>query len=48
MGCCELVGIFFLNNILNTIDKNSIDLYYDDGLRVFDKLSEPEIEEEEN
>ena len=50
MGCfdgaqiCELVGIFVLNKLSNIIDKNSIDLYRDDGLGVFDKLSGPQIE----
>ena len=49
MGCydgaevCELVGIFILNKLNNIIDKNSIGLYRDDGLSVFDKLSGPQI-----
>ena len=50
MGCydgaevCELVGIFILNKLSNVIDKNSIGLYSDDSLGVFDKLSGPQIE----
>ena len=50
MGCCdgaeicELVGIFILNKLSNVIDKNSIGLYGDDSLGVFDKLSGPQIE----
>ena len=54
MGCydgaeiCELVGIFILNKLRNIIDKNSIGLYRDDGLGVFDKLSEPQIEKKKN
>ena len=43
---CELVGIFILNKLRNIIDKNSIGLYRDDGLGVFDKLSGPQIEKE--
>ena len=49
MGCydgaevCELVGIFILNKLNNIIDKNSIGLYCDDCLSVFDKLSGPQI-----
>ena len=42
---CELVGIFILNKLSNIMDKNSIGLYRDDGLGVFDKLSEPQIEQ---
>ena len=57
MGCydgaevCELVGIFILNKLSNIIDKNSSfyhihnSLYCDDGLRMFDKLSRPQIEQ---
>ena len=50
MGCydgaeiCELMGIFILNKLSNVIDKNSIGLYRDDGLGVFDKLSVPQME----
>ena len=50
MGCydgaeiCELVGIFILNKLSNITDKNSIGLYRDDSLSVFDKLSGPQIE----
>ena len=50
MGCydgaeiCELVGIFNLNKLNNIVDKNSIGLYRDDDLGVFDKLSGPQIE----
>ena len=49
MGCydgaevCELVGIFILNKLSNIIDKNSIGLYRDYRLGVFDKLSRPHI-----
>ena len=49
MGCydgaeiCELVGIFILNKLSNIIDKNSIGLYRDYRLGVFDKLSGPQI-----
>ena len=42
---CELVGIFILNKLSNIIDKNSIGLYRDDGLGVFDKLYGPQIEQ---
>ena len=51
MGCydgaeiCELVGIFILNKLSNIIEKNSIGLYRDDSLGVFDKLSGPKIEQ---
>ena len=44
MGCydgaevCDLAGIFILNKLINTIDKNSIGLYRDDGLGMFDKI----------
>ena len=38
------MGIFILNKLSNTIDKNNIGLYRDDGLGVFDKLSGPQIE----
>ena len=47
MGCyngaevCELVGIFISNKLSFIIDRNSIDLYRDDGLGEFDKLSGP-------
>ena len=41
---CELVGIFILNKLSNIIDKNSVGLYRDEGLGVFDKLSGPQIE----
>ena len=49
MGCydgaeiCELVGIFILNKLSNIIDKNSIGLYRDGGLGMFDKLSGPRV-----
>ena len=51
MGCydgaeiCELVGIFILNKLSNIVDKNSIGLYRDDSLGIFDKLSGPQIEQ---
>ena len=50
MGCydgaelCELVEILILKTLSN-IDKNSIGLYRDDGLGVFDKLCESLIEQ---
>ena len=45
---CELVEIFILNKLSNIIDKNRTGLYHDDGLGVFDKLSEPQIEQRKN
>ena len=51
MGCYdgaeifELVGIFIVNKLSNIIDKNSIGLYPDDSLGVFDKLSGSRIEQ---
>ena len=39
------MGIFILNKLSNIIDKNSIGLYHDDRLGVFDKLSGPKIEQ---
>ena len=51
MGCydgaevCELVGIFILNKLSHIKDNNSFHLYRDNGLAVFDKLSEPKIEQ---
>ena len=50
MGCydgaevCELVGIYVLNKLSNTIDIDSIRLYRDDGLGIFESLSGPQIE----
>ena len=44
MGCYDGTGIFILNKLDNIIDKNSIGLYHDDALGVFDKLSGPQIE----
>ena len=50
MGCydgaevCELVGIYILNKLSNIIDKDSIGLYRDDGLGVFERLSGLQIE----
>ena len=41
---CEYAGILTLNKLSNVLDKNNISLYRDDGLDVFDKLSEPQIE----
>ena len=38
--------IFVLTYLSNIIDKHSIDLYRDDGLGVFEILSEPKVEEE--
>ena len=37
--------IFILNKLSNIIYKNSIGLYGNDGLGVFDKLSGPQIEQ---
>ena len=42
---CELVGIFILRKLSNTIDKYSICLCCDDGRGVFEKLSGPQIEQ---
>ena len=42
--CCELVGAYILNLLGECIDKNSIGLYRDDGLGVFENLSGPQIE----
>ena len=39
----ELNGIFTLNKLSNIIDKNSIGLYRDDNLGVFERLSGPKI-----
>ena len=44
----ELVGIFILNKLSNIIDKNSIGLYRDSGLDVFDKLFGPKIKQRKN
>ena len=50
MGCydgaevCELVGIYILNKLSNIIDIDSIGLYRDDGLGIFESLSGPQIE----
>ena len=41
---CELVGIYILNKLSNIINKDSIELYRDDGLGVFESLSGPQIE----
>ena len=41
---CELVGSYILNLLGNTIDKNKIGLYKDDGLGIFENLSKPQIE----
>ena len=52
MGCydgaevCELVGIYILNKLSNKIDKDSIGLYRDDGLGIFESLSGPQIKRE--
>ena len=32
---CEIVGLFLLNNLANKFEKNSVDLYRDDGLALF-------------
>ena len=50
MGCYdgaevwELVGIYILNKLRNIIDVDSIGLYRDDGLGIFESLSGPLIE----
>ena len=44
---CELVGIYILNKLINIIDKDSIGLYCDDELRIFENLSGPKIKREE-
>ena len=43
---CKLVEIFLFNMLSNIMDKNSIGLYHDDGLGMFDKLSVPQLEQE--
>ena len=50
MGCydgaevCKLVSIYILNKLSNIIDIDSIGLYRDDGLSIFESLSWPQIE----
>ena len=50
MGCydaaevCELVGIYILNKLSNIIDIDSIGLYRDNGLGIFESLSGPQSE----
>ena len=50
MGCydgaevCELVDIYILNKLSNITDRDSIGLYRDDGLGIFESLSGPQIE----
>ena len=41
---CELLGIYILNKLSNIIDIDSIGLYRDDGLGIFESLSGPQIE----
>ena len=41
---CKLVGIFMLNKISETYDKNDIGVYRDDGLAVFKNISGPKSE----
>ena len=41
---CELVGSFILNQLGPAINKNDIDLYRDDGLRIFRGILKPMIE----
>ena len=41
---CKLVGIYILNKLSNIIDIDSIRLYRDDGLGIFESLSGPQIE----
>ena len=36
---CEIVGFFFLNNLANKFDKNSVHLYRDDGLALFKNIN---------
>ena len=36
---CEIVGLFLLNNLVNKYDKNSVDLYRDDGLALFKNVN---------
>ena len=40
---CELVGTFSLDKISEKYDKNSIDLYRDDGLSVFKNKSDTHL-----
>ena len=50
MGCygdaevCELVGSYMLNQLKHDVNKESIGLYRDDGLRVFYNIPKSEIE----
>ena len=36
---CEIVGLFLLNNLANKIDKNSVGLYRDRGLTLFNIIN---------
>ena len=36
---CEIVGLFLLNNLANRFDKNSVGLYRDDGLALFENIN---------
>ena len=40
---CELVGIYILNKVSNITDIDSIGLYHDNGLGIFESLSGPQI-----
>ena len=50
MGCYdgaevrELVGSYMLNQLKHDVNKESIGLYRDDGLGVFNNIPKPEIE----
>ena len=54
IGCCngaevcELVGSYMLNQLKHDVDKESSDLYRDDGLGVLHNIPKPEIEKQKN
>ena len=41
---CELVGSYMLNQFKHAVNKESIGLYWDDGLGFFHNIPNPEIE----
>ena len=36
---CEIAGLFLLNNLANKFEKNSVGLYRDDGLALFENIN---------
>ena len=36
---CEIVALFYLNNLAKKFDKNSVRLYRDDGLAIFKNIN---------